>query len=272
MTFTFTMDAFPDYTKFNKTEKVFADIQVITEAVDTLEDSRQACVLFAAETMENSGVTLTYDNDGRTDGLIKITATGSGILGREVDKGYEKAIFGDLSENGDFVQATVHFNDLDNDKQYTVTQSNPALKIAYPTDFANNVKTKDYSGAELSDGYAFLIGNIPGLITITIIDKSTSKVLQTVQVINKIDFKKSGKITINDNDSLIDSTKTTLNEVVVNGEIDRAYNGDVICLTLTGDGKVTAVGAKAEKDPIANNTWVIAVKAADNITINVVAE
>ena len=28
-TFTFTMDAFPDYTRFNKTEKVLATIQVI---------------------------------------------------------------------------------------------------------------------------------------------------------------------------------------------------------------------------------------------------
>lgn len=29
MTFTFTMDAFPDYTKFNKTKKVLAAIQII---------------------------------------------------------------------------------------------------------------------------------------------------------------------------------------------------------------------------------------------------
>lgn len=30
--FTFTLDAFPDYTRFDKTKKVFADIQVVTEA------------------------------------------------------------------------------------------------------------------------------------------------------------------------------------------------------------------------------------------------
>lgn len=32
MTFTFTMDAFPDYTKFDKTQKVFSAIQVIQPA------------------------------------------------------------------------------------------------------------------------------------------------------------------------------------------------------------------------------------------------
>lgn len=30
MTFTFTMDAFPDYTRFNKTKKVLAAIQIIS--------------------------------------------------------------------------------------------------------------------------------------------------------------------------------------------------------------------------------------------------
>jgi hypothetical protein len=30
-TFTFTMDAFPDYTRFNKTKKVLSVIQIITE-------------------------------------------------------------------------------------------------------------------------------------------------------------------------------------------------------------------------------------------------
>ena len=30
-TFTFTIDAFPDYTKFNRTKKVFAAIQIIDD-------------------------------------------------------------------------------------------------------------------------------------------------------------------------------------------------------------------------------------------------
>lgn len=32
MTFTFTIDAFPDYTRFNKTKKVLAVIQMVTNA------------------------------------------------------------------------------------------------------------------------------------------------------------------------------------------------------------------------------------------------
>ena len=35
-TFTFTMDAFPDYTRFNKTEKVLAVLQIIEESDETL--------------------------------------------------------------------------------------------------------------------------------------------------------------------------------------------------------------------------------------------
>lgn len=32
MTFTFTLDAFPDYTRFNKTKKVLAAVQIIQTA------------------------------------------------------------------------------------------------------------------------------------------------------------------------------------------------------------------------------------------------
>lgn len=42
-TFTFTCDAFPDYTKFNRTHKVLAAIQVVTDAVAAAEDARPAC-------------------------------------------------------------------------------------------------------------------------------------------------------------------------------------------------------------------------------------
>jgi hypothetical protein len=33
-TFTFTMDAFPDYTRFDKTKKVLAAIQIIDDSAD----------------------------------------------------------------------------------------------------------------------------------------------------------------------------------------------------------------------------------------------
>lgn len=44
-TFSFVMDAFPDYTKFDKTKKVLAAIQIITDESDEVEGSRAACVV-----------------------------------------------------------------------------------------------------------------------------------------------------------------------------------------------------------------------------------
>ena len=43
-TFTFTLDAFPDYTKFDQTHKVMCAIQVITDAVDSAEETREPCL------------------------------------------------------------------------------------------------------------------------------------------------------------------------------------------------------------------------------------
>lgn len=42
-TFTFTMDAFPDYTKFDQTHKVLAAIQVITDESGETEATREPC-------------------------------------------------------------------------------------------------------------------------------------------------------------------------------------------------------------------------------------
>lgn len=44
-TFTFTMDAFPDYTKFDRTKKVMAAIQIIDNSVDANEEHREPCVV-----------------------------------------------------------------------------------------------------------------------------------------------------------------------------------------------------------------------------------
>jgi hypothetical protein len=41
-TFTFTIDAFPDYTRFDKTRKVLAAIQIVTEAEGATEMVRVA--------------------------------------------------------------------------------------------------------------------------------------------------------------------------------------------------------------------------------------
>jgi hypothetical protein len=50
-TFTFTIDAFPDYTRFDKTKKVLAAIQIVTEAEGSVDLSR---VLTKSEDYEDS--------------------------------------------------------------------------------------------------------------------------------------------------------------------------------------------------------------------------
>ena len=42
-TFTFTLDAFPDYTKFDRTKKVLAALQIIDDSESALEEAREAC-------------------------------------------------------------------------------------------------------------------------------------------------------------------------------------------------------------------------------------
>lgn len=44
-TFSFVVDAFPGYTKFDLTKKVLAGIQVITDAVSDAEETREACTV-----------------------------------------------------------------------------------------------------------------------------------------------------------------------------------------------------------------------------------
>lgn len=44
MTFTFTMDAFPDYTRFDHTKKVLASIQVIKETEEDAVEYRTGTV------------------------------------------------------------------------------------------------------------------------------------------------------------------------------------------------------------------------------------
>ena len=55
-TFTFTIDAFPDYTRFDRTKKVLAAIQIVTEAEDAKELSR---VITLSEDFEDANGMIT---------------------------------------------------------------------------------------------------------------------------------------------------------------------------------------------------------------------
>ena len=67
-TFTFTMDAFPDYTKFDHTHKVLAALQVITDVTGEDEGSREPCEQYSTTT---DGV---VNNDYKN---TKVTAYGN---------------------------------------------------------------------------------------------------------------------------------------------------------------------------------------------------
>lgn len=59
--FTFTLDAFPDYTRFDKTKKVFADIQVVTEASGAGEELRRMATE-SADTIKADGTVVSANN------------------------------------------------------------------------------------------------------------------------------------------------------------------------------------------------------------------
>lgn len=122
-TFSFTLDAFPDYTKFDPTHKVLASIQVIEDEFDDDEDSRQPCVDTGLITNYNdkSGVEITYDNDSTEDN-IKISVYGRDI---ESDGAYDSATFGAIKAN--VVEIDIPHT-IAEGEYYKIVQTNPALE------------------------------------------------------------------------------------------------------------------------------------------------
>ena len=69
-TFTFTIDAFPDYTRFNKTEKVLASIQVISGNNNETVLSRETTNASASHYIDDNGIV----RDSYPDSITKPTA------------------------------------------------------------------------------------------------------------------------------------------------------------------------------------------------------
>lgn len=274
-TFTFTMDAFPDYTKFDKTHKVLASLQVITEAVDDKEDKREACKLFEVDAF--AGIEVTYDNDG-AETLIKVKAMGDSIDGYTPNSNadtsaddrdefsYEEPIFGDLTDKGSFGQINLHFNSLKNEENYTVIQDNPALKVAYPNG-GNGIegenKTKSYTGAQLADGYALLLGETRGPVSVKVLG-SDNKVNQVVQITNQVNFAKKCKITIIDEDSKVDTSSYAVNEKTTT-DFSKVLSGDTICFKANDATSVKANGKVIVKDAL--GFYVINITSDTTVTV-----
>lgn len=266
-TFSFTLDAFPDYTKFDRTHKVLAAIQVITEGVDDADEQREPCHLVEVTALDPD-VRVIYDNLGFNP-LIKVTAEGNNIDGRAKDekgdpKFYEKALFGDLTATKDLTQITLQLN-VEAGKNYTVVQQNPAL-ANFETDpnITGTMKTKDYTGEQLEDGYGIVLGDQAGTVKVVVTDKATNEVIQTIQITNNITFVKKSKLVIDDADNKIATLK-------INGEIVEdvsQYTGDGalinggsnIVITSVTANSVSATGIMGKvKQDTANNTYTMTI-------------
>ncbi len=185
-TFTFTMDAFPDYTKFDKTHKVLAAIQVINEEGEEADDTRQPCTQGRSTFNYSSynGVTGLDIIKTGTDTNVQLAITGE--LAADADNLYDTAEFGTLS-----VDAVEMDFDLPvkADKTYTIKQENPGLNTLYPGSFPTNIKEKDYTGQLLLDEpYQIVLTEGKSPVKITVTQKDTQKVIMIINIINSVTF------------------------------------------------------------------------------------
>ena len=112
-TFTFTMDAFPDYTRWNKQQKVFATIQVIEQG-DALEN------------LERLGTPHTYKSDEDYNPFLTFVREQEKYLlnSNEEPEEFNNAIFSSVDENGD-----IYNNGLGYKKNYKFESSNSTSEI-----------------------------------------------------------------------------------------------------------------------------------------------
>lgn len=244
-TFTFTMDAFPDYVKFKPTKKVLAMLQVITEDVDSADDFRAPCVLQEVTSLTD-GVDVTFDNDS-TDEVCKLTVSGQSVNGTK----YDQAWWGtDKLNNAAELEITMPIKE---NGTYRLVTQNPMLKHYDGDDGIKQqdgvwIKDKTY---DINDGSLTLrtvVTDDKGAIIIKLFDKD-NELIKTFVINNKVTFAKSYSIKIeNKSTAGITIDKTTLNEEQVNGELNRVITGDKVCLVLSADALVTAVGGSVTKE------------------------
>lgn len=183
-TFTFTMDAFPDYTKFDQTKKVLAAIQVITDESGETEATREPCKSAddlnsneAAVAAKAAGVTATMNGD-----IITVTGSSDGTE-------YDTALFGSNLATA-ATEVTITLPTSKDGGTYTVIQNNPILSVEFSGDanVSGNTKTKSYtieSGETLD--YSFLVSELGGPITVELQD-SDGATLATYTVATAVSF------------------------------------------------------------------------------------
>ena len=188
-TFTFTMDAFPDYTKFDQTHKVLAAIQVITDETGETEGSREPCSEnVGTYESEAADVTVNFVSNSATEAELDVTGTVTG-------KAYDTEAYEDTIPEA--AQISLQIPVESDSTKYTVVITNPAYEKYFSTDdrIVGNTKTQTVDGAELADG----------LLVILTKESNTTPITAKITKING-DFEKSQ--TLNHKLSFAESTST----------------------------------------------------------------
>lgn len=176
--FTFTVDAFPDYTKFDPTERVFAAIQVIDDEDEAEDETREPC--FKAASYGTTGLNITSEGTGRN---IELTVAGTVTAGGD---NYDVATFGSLPDDAVEVDLTLP---VEAGKTYTITQTNPGFAVLYPDAFPDDTKTKDYEGSIFYDEpYQVVLAETYTPVTVTVTEKGAKEPKFTITINHTVTF------------------------------------------------------------------------------------
>ena len=185
-TFTFTMDAFPDYTKFDQTHKVLAAIQVITDETGETEGSREPCSEnVGTYESEAADVTVNFVSNSATEAELDVTGTVTG-------KAYDTEAYGDTIPEA--AQISLQIPVESDSTKYTVVTTNPAYEKYFSTDdrIEGNTKTQTVDGAELADGLLVILTKESNTTPITAkITKINGDFEKSYTINNKLNFAES---------------------------------------------------------------------------------
>lgn len=181
MTFTFTVDAFPDYTKFDPTEKVFAAIQIIDDEDEVEDETREPCTQgFKTASYGETGLNITT---GGTDKAIELTVTGTATADGD---NYDVPTFGDLPVDAVEIDLTLP---VEEGKNYTITQHNPGFAVLYPDQFPDDTKTQEYKGSVFyQEPYQIVLAETYTPVEITVTEKDAAEPKFTIAINHTVTF------------------------------------------------------------------------------------
>ena len=179
--FTFTVDAFPDYTKFDPTERVFAAIQIIDDEDEGEDETREPCTQgFKTASYKDTGLNITT---GGTDKAIELTVAGTVTAG---GKNYDTLVFGTLPEEAVEVDLTLP---VEEGKDYIITQHNPGFAVLYPDAFPDDTKTKEYNGSIFyQEPYQIVLAETYTPVEITVTEKNAAEPKFTITINHTVTF------------------------------------------------------------------------------------